>query len=128
MKSWKREIVYPAVGLIVIILAYLVNGVNGAISFFVAWLVCGVALVLDTFSALVAERLAGSKISPTIDTWGIPRGMTYRMALVLCGATIVYLAASESLGAGYWIAIIVFYQVALAVIAFRMAKRQRYRP
>ena len=127
MKAWKRELAYPVAGVIAIAVLSSINGRAGAFEAVVAWCVCGVALLIDVAMALVADRATGSKITPAHGLIGITRGMVYRLVLVLGCAFLAYRIATGRLGVGYWLAVVVLYQVALTIVVLRMAARLGHR-
>jgi hypothetical protein len=88
------------------------RGVTGAAA---AGILCLVPLVVF----IVRRRVAGSALTAKLRANRglnlLPDGLVFRLGFVLGAAFIAYAVARERLGVGFWISVLVLYQVALGL-------------
>jgi hypothetical protein len=120
--SYRRSLVlYLAAGLAVAALLAAADGARGLRAGCAAWVICVVPLLRREPPVRVAEPAAAPRISRDrrdvlIRGWGA----LFRLGWVLAGATLLYAAAGDRLGIGFWVAVVVFYQTALALFVARL--------
>ncbi len=90
------------------------DGFRGLCGCGVAWLVCLVPLVFPAWSRRVAGRAAGPRIG---GGWGMLHtgDILFRLAWTLGAGAGLYRRWGAALGAGFWVALLVLYQVMLAL-------------
>ncbi len=83
-----------------------------------AWLVCLVPLLRWPHRSRVAGAESGRRIG---GKWELLQtgAMLFRLTWVLGVGALLYQGLGESLGVGFWIALIVFYQIVLAMSVVR---------
>jgi hypothetical protein len=113
---------YLAAGVLVAVPLALADGARGLRGGAAAWVLCGALLFVRPAARRVANRAAGPKIG---GRWGPLHmsAMLFRLAWALGGGAVLYARIGDRLGVGFWIALIVFYQVMLALSVAGMFRR-----
>jgi hypothetical protein len=112
---------YLAAGAVVTALLATADGERGLRAGAVAWAVCLVPLL-----RWPPRRVAAAGRGPRIaGKWGLLQtgAMLFRLAWVLGAGAVLYGYAGDRLGGGFWIALLVFYQVMLALSVVRLLRR-----
>jgi len=121
MTVWRSLTIYVAVGVLATAVLAAVDGWRGLTGGATAWAVCLVPLVRWPH-----RRVAADAASPRIaGKWGLLQtgSMLLRLAWVLGVGAVLYQRLGDRLGAGFWIALIVFYQVMLALSVVGLLRR-----
>ena len=111
---------YLAAGAVVTAVLTAIDGERGLRAGAVAWAVCLVPL-LRWPPRRVAVGAAGPRI---VGKWGLLQSgaLLFRLAWVLGTGAVLYGHFGDRLGAGFWIALIVFYQVMLTLAVVRQLR------
>lgn len=102
---------YAFAGFAVASVAFLLDGRRGMIGTLAAWLLCSVPMVIER----VAFKAGLRKNSINHGLIAFPTGMFFRMVWILGGAAVIYHRFGSNVGLGFWLAVLVFYQVALII-------------
>jgi len=101
------------------------RGITGAAA---ASLLCFVPLAW----AVVRRRVAGpadvAKLRAKRGLDLLLEGLIFRLGFVLIGAFVAYSAAHDQLGVGFWISVLILYQVALGLTVALATSRRRSVP
>lgn len=106
--------VYVVVGVVMAAVLAAADGSRGLRGCGAAWAVCGVPLVFPWRSRRVAAAATDPKIGGGRGTLHIG-DMLFRLAWTLGAGAGLYHRFGDDLGVGFWVALLVFYQVILAV-------------
>jgi hypothetical protein len=90
-----------------------VDGHRGLLATAVAWVLCLATFMRQPSRPRVAEIPMGSKISRDRRLW--LGAMPIRMLIVLVAAAAVYSWLGDRIGVGFWLALLVFYPIGLAI-------------
>jgi hypothetical protein len=109
-------LLYLAAGVALAPVVALADGSRGLTGCAAAWLVCLVPLAMPWRS-----RVAARPTNPRIGGgWGLlhSRDILFRLGWTLAAGAGLYHRYGDDLGVGFWIALLVFYQVMLALRTF----------
>lgn len=101
---------------VVITAAAAFDGFRGMIGSAAAAAICLAPLVVAAVRARLAGRSPAAKLASIRGINLLPGGMVFRLGFVLGGAFIAYTLAKDWLGVGFWVAVLVLYQVGLGLI------------
>lgn len=104
--------IYPAVGALTVAVLAACDGVSGAKSGILAWVIAGGPIVFGR----VAEKVRLRKTPANRNRMAFMIGVVPRLGWTLGAAGCSALIAGDQLSPGFWPALLVFYQVALLVI------------
>jgi hypothetical protein len=112
--------IYLAAGALVTAVLGAADGLRGLFAGATAGVVCLVPLLRWPHRRVAAD-VAGPRIA---GKWGVlqSRSMLFRLTWVLGVGALLYQGLGERLGAGFWIALIVDYQVMLALSVVRLLR------
>jgi hypothetical protein len=114
--------IYLAAGVAIVGVLGAVDGERGLRGGSAAWVICLVPLFFNPLSRRVAAGAPGPRIG---GRWGLlqANAMLFRFAWALGGGAVVYARIGPRLGVGFWIALIVFYEVMLALTVAGLINR-----
>lgn len=116
--------IYFGTGATIAIILTLFDGRRGFCGGVAAWSVCLVPLVRWPFRRRVAVSAAGPRIAGTLELIQA-RMMVFRLIWVLGVGAVLYQYLDDSLGIGFWIALVVLYQVMLWLSVVGVLGRDR---
>jgi hypothetical protein len=106
---------YCLSGLVGVVGGWVLGSERGAIGVAIGWLICGIPIGWNAFRRWVAKNTGDSKM---MAKQGLPvsaREILTRMAWVLGASFVLYWHYGPELGIGFWLAVLVYYQIALAL-------------
>lgn len=113
--KYSSEALFVSTGVVITGLLGVCDGGSGVRAGIAAWLICAAVILVDRVANCVLVR----KTSANQNRMAFLIGVIPRLLWTLSAAGALSLYAKERLSVGFWPAILVYYQVALLVVAMR---------
>lgn len=103
--------IYLLLGMIASAIAWLACSEREFMGIIIAWFICCIPIITER----LARKAGVRKKSANRGKIAFPTGMLPRLAWTLLAASVAFYLLDGQLGLPFWIAIVVYYQAALAV-------------